>query len=905
RAKINMGGPENWPEKEGIKTDTSMGQAPPVQKEVPLSPEETFLRPEDRHQQEDTAPSSASGKDERPFPAHEVPSVSDAPGGTFPKNEVPPAVSDAPGGALPKNEVPPAVSDAPGGALPKNEVPPAVSDAPGGALPKNEVPPAVSDAPGGTFPKNEVPPAVSDAPGGRLPNNEVHGGTIHGSDNQEQNDPAEQARKVESSVRGKARDVQEGIIEAKPEEEKPKGEERPVIYVDEKGNPVEKPVDINGLFKEVQGLMEEKKYDEALLLFERLKEMPGLTSEQIETVLYGISDCYWFRYEKDILAGYDQILSSTNEALNNNLRSDRVPEALLRLCLANVALGNILDAEGYMTAILRRYPTFPGAAAGLSSLAKACLERKEYEKAEKYFSIVLDKYPESSQLKDSSVGLIEVFYREKKFDRARLILDFVNKRWPRHYVDHPSFLLIQAALEKEFGKTDKQVQTLWQLYNIQPSNEQTVPSFLEMADIYLSVGNIQSASFLYQEILRLAPDRNEAITAELRLAEKGFYNSPLSQRTMFELFARGGKPPVPEVYQRIAAKSRTNQDSVLARLKLALWFLWNKQYPEAMGKAADFIDEYPEQPDKKIAEDIIWEAFQNELTMALTEQNYTRILTLWNGFPLVRKRYGPVDAKLRFALAQGQRERGDEEGCLNLLRPFLSSPMDPEYGEFAFLQFFNIYLSQGNWNAILDLGKTVESWKMKPELRQDLDYAMALSAQNLNLEGTALNIWKKIAANPASQLYQKAWATVFLAADAEKRKDIRAAYDANTKIVAMFTQLAEERSDKADPERIKNAILSLMDICEVANHIPEAIQWVNSYRPYAPENSEEYAALRYRESRLYRKLGDINRSQALLEEIVRHYGQSPYAQAARSELKTFEISRDLQSFQPRPGEEKP
>ncbi|MCR4667355.1 MAG: hypothetical protein K5657_08710, partial [Desulfovibrio sp.] len=46
RAKINMGGPENWPEKEGIKTDTSMGQAPPVQKEVPLSPEETFLRPE-------------------------------------------------------------------------------------------------------------------------------------------------------------------------------------------------------------------------------------------------------------------------------------------------------------------------------------------------------------------------------------------------------------------------------------------------------------------------------------------------------------------------------------------------------------------------------------------------------------------------------------------------------------------------------------------------------------------------------------------------------------------------------------------------------------------------------------------------------------------------------------------
>ncbi|MBQ7618202.1 MAG: hypothetical protein IJS50_04945, partial [Desulfovibrio sp.] len=129
------------------------------------------------------------------------------------------------------------------------------------------------------------------------------------------------------------------------------------------------------------------------------------------------------------------------------------------------------------------------------------------------------------------------------------------------------------------------------------------------------------------------------------------------------------------------------------------------------------------------------------------------------------------------------------------------------------------------------------------------------------------------------------------------RKDIREAYAANLKIVEHFNQLQEERSDKADPERIKLAMLSLMDICEVANRVPEALQWVNRYRPYAPEGSAEYPALRFRESRLHRKLGDTNRSKALLEEIVRHYANSPYAKAAQAELETFDISRDLKNFQ--------
>lgn len=118
---------------------------------------------------------------------------------------------------------------------------------------------------------------------------------------------------------------------------------------------------------------------------------------------------------------------------------------------------------------------------------------------------------------------------------------------------------------------------------------------------------------------------------------------------MSKVFAKGGEPPLWQTYAALAESSKTAPDAVLARLKQAMWLYWDKQYTEAMGKAADFIDGYPEHPDVPQAREIIWRAFQKELANSLAEQNYGRILILWNGFPLVRERYGAPDPRLRYA----------------------------------------------------------------------------------------------------------------------------------------------------------------------------------------------------------------------------------------------------------------
>jgi hypothetical protein len=336
----------------------------------------------------------------------------------------------------------------------------------------------------------------------------------------------------------------------------------------------------------------------------------------------------------------------------------------------------------------------------------------------------------------------------------------------------------------------------------------------------------------------------------------------------------------------------------LSSLKLVLWQLWSKRYVDAIVMAADYIDMHPEEPGASLARQVLLECFDHEEKMALREENYGRIMKLWNAFPIFRAKHTPLDDTMRVALLKAHLERGEDEAAIELLNYFLQDPKHPQYGEYAFTFFFNRHLAAGDWNAILDLGDRVAAWEFPPAMRNELDYALALSAENLGLPRKALPLWQKLAPKDDIPLYEKAYATYFLAKDAERRKDIKEAYDYNKAVLALFSKLEDERSDKADPERIKEAVASLMDICEVANRIPEALDWVERYNSFVPDTSPEHTGVRFRESRLYRKMGDTAKSRALLEQIVRTEPESPFGKAAAAELRTFDVSRDLGRFAP-------
>ncbi|MDR2055863.1 MAG: tetratricopeptide repeat protein, partial [Desulfovibrio sp.] len=277
---------------------------------------------------------------------------------------------------------------------------------------------------------------------------------------------------------------------------------REVIYVDEKGNPVPKPPEPDKMLADAKNLMNEQKIDEALSQLEKIRAISDISPEMREEALYLVSDCLWSKYAGNPLAGYEAIVSSTNEAMNANLRSRRVPDALLRLALANINVGNLTDAGGYVVALYRRYPDYPGVAQGFAALGKEQFRQKLYPQAEQSFAIVLDKYPESSSLEDASLGLARSLFALKKYGQANVILDFMSKRWPRGYLADPGIVLLHAENAEKLGNVPAALDYYWLFVNLNPEYKENGALMLNMADLYFREGNANAAVFLYHEVER-------------------------------------------------------------------------------------------------------------------------------------------------------------------------------------------------------------------------------------------------------------------------------------------------------------------------------------------------------------------------------------------------------------------
>lgn len=670
---------------------------------------------------------------------------------------------------------------------------------------------------------------------------------------------------------------------------------RPVVYVNEKGEVVPKPPEPDKMMTEAQALIDKSQFAEALPILLELKALP-LDPAMHEKVLYHIMEVTQALYAGKALEGFEPLISAASEAMNANLRSSRVPDALFRLGMTHLGVGNISEAEGYFKALKRRFPYDINVPVAFKNLGVAQLKAGKNAQAVKTLQMIMQEYPETSVLREAAVALARALYAVDDLENMAVITDFIDKRWARHYVEDQDYLLLLARSQARMNRLESALQHYWLYYNLVPGKEGNDKVLAQIGDLYLRTGRLPAAKELFEEILVRYPQSDGAALAQLRLAERGIHDTPITIDEMFRVFVLSGEPKPPVTYRTLQRDYPLDPRTVVAGLKLAMWQLWNKEYTDAMGAAADFIDAYPEHIDVEQARQVIMRAFAEELKNSLAEENYGRILLLWNGFPLVRERYGEIDANMRHALARGYIERGDDEKALELLSEFLKTPKNSVYSDYAFTLFFNKYLQAADWNALLDLGELVKDWPMKPEMRSQLDYALALSSENLGLADKALPLWQQLAERTDIPLYEQAYATYFLAKDAERRRDIKAAYKFNLDTLKLFQRLQEERSDRADPDRIKEAMGSLMDITEVGNHIPEALEWVERYNQFVPEDSPEFPGLRFREARLYRKMGDNAKAKALLEQIVKKAPESPFGQAAAVELRTFEVSRDLRNF---------
>lgn len=670
-----------------------------------------------------------------------------------------------------------------------------------------------------------------------------------------------------------------------------------VIYVDEEGNQIPKPPDSPAMIADARKLLSDGQHQEALDLLQEIKGHT-LTPEQREDVLYMISEALEKLYAGDWLQGYEPIVRATNEAMNFNLNSPRVAEALMRLGMINLKTGNQSEAIGYFGALKNAFPLKPDVPVAYLALGRDQFDRGQYADAVRTFQLILDKYPESNAVREGSRYMAEALYKQGHDKRALILVDFVNRRWPRLYLEDTDYLAMVGDLLNRETRLDDALQTYWTYYNLVPDNPKNDDVLLRIGSIYMQIGFPTGGREVFEELLRKYPQSASAPTALRRLGENGIHDGNPSLEELFALFETPS-PTSPDIYyQKILDDYPDSAEAPVAALRLAAWHFWNKDIAPAMSVAQNFLKKHPNSPYGPRAEEILRRGFEREFDTAMEEENYDRVLTLWDRYPEVRANYPTLNDDLRVALARAHLNRGEEEEGMNLLAPFLDRPKDPDYGEYVYNLFLARALRTEDWNNILDIGEKVANWELPVPTRAQLDYARAISAENLGLAGRALPLWRALSARDDIPLYQKAYATYFMAREAERQRDLEEAYRLNLDTLKLFTQLQDDRSDKADPDRVRESLAALMDVTEVMNRFAESLDWADKYAVFVPKDSPDYASWQFRVARLHRKMGDLGRWRALLDEIVQREPESVYGRMAASELRTQEVARDLTRFTP-------
>ena len=674
-------------------------------------------------------------------------------------------------------------------------------------------------------------------------------------------------------------------------------EEVKEVWVDEDGKEVPPPPSPNRLLNLAKTALNNGVYSEAMNLYKDLKAIPTLTKEQRAEVLNGIADTAYAIGKKDLPANYEKIIATTTEAMNYDLKSIKVPGHLLRLGYANLKIGNIREAGAYFNILRRNHPHDDLVPATYFYWGEHYFKEKDWQNAADNFQYIVQKHPDTKFIREAGVGLAKSLYQLAYYDQAYQIVDYVGKRWPRFYLDYPPFLSQMGDVAYRLGKHDEARTHYWTYYNIDPDGDDADMVLARLGDIYLESEDFDAAREIYEEAVRKFPARDGGLVSLMRLAEEGKYDTPTIS-DMFSVFDKPYSLKPLEIYSQIIEDHPKSKLAPLARLKKSMWYLWNNQHPEALATAASFLENHPTHELAPRVKEVALRSFSVLTANNIKEENYEKILQIWDDFPIVRNQEAKLTPESRVALALSMWKKTKPTKALEVLDPFFQQLKIPEFSEMGLSLALSIYVDNEHWEDILKLARRVELWELNGESKNQLDYAVALAYENLENPEEAVGLWSRLKDVEDLPRMKEGYINYFLSRDAERREDYETAYKMAIKALRTFKEIAAADPEKADAEKIRDLLNSLMDITERAGRAKEALDWAREYALIVPEDDPGYPAMRYRVAGIYRKNGDAQKWEDMLTQLIKNDPNSLYGRMAKSDLTTKGLSEEASSFSP-------
>jgi TolA-binding protein len=652
--------------------------------------------------------------------------------------------------------------------------------------------------------------------------------------------------------------------------------------------------EIRNKLYEAQSMMFNGNLDEALPLYEDILKQPDVPVDVREETLYAVADIKKQKFSNDLAGHFDEISQAFLEAMNANLRSNRVPRALLNLGLLNLQVSNFPEAKAYFKILQEKYPDDDNIPSISYYWGEYYYKRGDFMKAADQFQYLIQTYPEHELVKPAAYYLADSLNRTGFLDQAFQIVDYIDKRWPDYYMENTEFLRLAGSVEMSLKKWEQAKNHYFTYYNLNPEAEGADVVLARIGDIYVHQGEKAAAKQIYEKATLNYPSKEGGLVARMRLAEEGIHDDP-TMPEMGSVFDRPYNLRPEKIYQEIVEQYPDSPLAPIAQLKLAMWYAFNKQYPEALGAAQDLIEKYPDSPLVAKARTLGDSVFALAVPGMVDEERFGRIIRYWETYDFIGKEDTKVDDGVTLQVALSYWKVGQPDKALSLIRPYLQKRQVPGVSDKALGLAVNIYLDQLAWKDISDLVSMAKAnWTLQPEQLRQLEYAQAMSLQNLGESNKAIAMWAELAKDVKVEPAFRAYAMYYMAKAAMDKQDLRKVFVYAQEALSLLLQT------KGDPEKIKDAVLMSIYATERSGRYDEALKWAKEYDRYIDVDNPEWASTRFKLARIYRKAGAMDEWKQLLGDIIEKKPDSLQAKLAKSALDTYALEQQVQEYAPSP-----
>ncbi len=650
-----------------------------------------------------------------------------------------------------------------------------------------------------------------------------------------------------------------------------------------------------GILLAAETALEDGEIQAAVDGFKEVTAMSYLPKDMRVKAVYGKAEALTELYKDDLKNNFGTVSSSWMEAMNSDTNSPNVPMALLNLGLVNLKAGNMPEAKAYFNLLKSQYPNDLNIPYISYYWGEYYLGMHEYEKAADQFQNLVQSYPDSKVVREAALGLAKSLDALGYNKQAYQIIDYIDKRWPRYYIEDLDFLLMAANTQNRLGKLDDAKKNYWAFYNLNPESKENDTVLARIGDIYLKSDDMRAAKEIYEKAAKDYPDEEGGLVAKMRLAEEGIYDDP-NMNQMDKVFDRPYNLRPQKIYTEIVKNHPESPLAPLAQLKLAMWYYWNKKYGDCLGAVQDFMDKYPRSSMHDKASELGYRVFDKAVPDLVKDENYGRVVKFWDSYAKKNNDGDGVsdDTRLGVALSYWKKEQPDE--ALKLIDRYLKEKQVPKYSAMALDMALGIYVDGQEWSKVSDLVDMVQkNWKIDPKQKAHIEYANAMAYENLGETELSTPLWAGLAANLQLPESSRAYAMYYMAKSAMKQKELKKVFVYSQEALSMLLETGGDR------EKIKDCILMTIFAAESSGRYREALQWASEYDKYIPISDPEWASSRFRLAQLYEKAGATAEWKKLMEEVAKKSPDDLYGRLAKSALETSKIERDASKFVPSPS----